>query len=505
MSYIKFSKKVGGALLLLLASCTDLTTNEVDSTVVEDTGGGGPAGNPSELLTTAYRDLGAFTDQANIYALMEHGSDEMIPPTRGVDWGDNGVWRTLHQHTWDPTHSWILNTWNQLNQRVYRATQLLASNPNPTQAAEAKFIRAFNMFWVMDFYGKVPFRGATEGVDVNPAVKTRTEAFDFIVADLEAVLAEPTIPNGNPADNSDNDKVTKAAAHALLARLYLNKAVYSSTAPEGPYTFAPGDMDKVIQHADAVIALGYTLEPNYFDNFSTDGDSELIFTVDTGAGTPQNRWFMTLHYDQNPSGWNGFTTLADFYGTFNDANDQRKGAPSPASVGANFHGITRGFLVGQQYKDNGTKLVDSRSQKDLVFTPDITLSGAATEKGIRVIKYHPVNAGEYILLRFADVYLMKAEALLRKGGGDAAALAIVNDLRAVRGATPLGSLTLGAMLEERGRELYWEGVRRNDQVRFGTWSAAWTEKSNVETFRVLYPIPQQAMDSNPNLTQNAGY
>lgn len=494
-----FSLFALGVLAFMFATCTDLEVVETDSVVLEDVGGAPQPGDPAALLVSAYKDLAAITDQANIYALFDHTSDEMIPPTRGVDWGDNGVWRTLHTHNWDPTHAFVRDAWNQLNQRAFKCNQILFSNPNAQQAAEAKFLRAFFMWQVMDLYGQVPFREADEGIDVDPRVMTRSEAFDFIVKDLEEAL--PNLPNTGPS--ATNSKATQAAANAMLARLYLNKAVYKAGSPEGPYTFDAADMNKVIGYCDAVTAAGYALESDYFKNFSTSAASEIIFT--TAEGSPQNRWFMTLHYSQNPSGWNGFTTLADFYAKFEDG-DQRKGN-YPTPDGSNFSGIGRGFLIGQQYKDDGSILNDSRTQKPLSFSADVPLAGAATEKGIRVIKYHPANAGQYILLRYADVYLMKAEAVLRGGTdpGGKTALQLVNDLRATRSASALGSINEATMLDERGRELYWEGIRRTDQIRFGAFNSTWGEKTNTEAFRVLFPIPQQALDSNPNLRQNAGY
>ncbi len=501
MNYYKNSKIVllGVLSLFLAAACTDLEPEESDSIVLVDAGGGFVPGDPGELLTSAYKDLGAFTDQNNIYALFDHTSDEMIPPTRGVDWGDNGVWRTLHQHTWDPTHSAVLGAWNQLNQRAFKTNQILASNPSAQQAAEAKFLRAFHRWHVMDLFGQVPNREVDEGVDVNPRVLTRSEAFDLIVKDLEEAL--PNLPATGP--KAQNSTATQAAANAMLARLYLNKAVYKAARPEGPYQFDAADMNKVIQYCDAVTAAGYSLESEYFKNFSTSATSEVIFT--SVEGTPQNRWFMTLHYNQNPSGWNGFTTLADFYAKFEDG-DQRKGN-YPAPDGSNFSGIGRGFLIGQQYKDDGSVLIDTRTQKPLSFTQDVPLSGAATDKGIRVIKYHPADAGQYILLRYADVVLMKAEAVLRGGTdpGGKTALELVNQLRQTRGASQLNSLSEADMLDERGRELYWEAIRRVDQVRFGTFDDTWSFKTVTEPFRVLFPIPQQALDSNPNLVQNEGY
>lgn len=486
-----------GAWFSIFMACTDLEVDEKDSIVVKDSDEGFVAGNPAELLNSIYNDdLGALTDQANVYALYTHTSDEMIPPTRGVDWGDNGVWRTLHQHTWDATHAHVLNGWNQLNQRAFKCNQILASNPDAQQAAEAKFLRAFFMWHVMDLYGQVPFREVDEGVDVDPRVFTRAEAFDFIVKDLTEAL--PDLPDTGPSPT--NARATQAAANTMLARLYLNKGVYVSNS-EGEPTFAEEDMNKVIAYCDAVTADGYSLEGQYFRNFSSSATSEIIFS--TPAGSPENRWFMTLHYDQNPSGWNGFTTLADFYAKFEDS-DQRKGSYPPPD-GSEYSGIARGFLIGQQYDDNGDPVINSRNQEPLVYTPEVPLLGANTAQGIRVIKYHPSDAGQYIFLRYADVVLMKAEAVLRGGSGGETALNIVNTLRATRGASPLASLDEATLLDERGRELYWEGYRRVDQIRFGTFDDTWHEKENIEAFRVLFPIPQQALDSNPNLVQNPGY
>jgi len=474
MKSVKLSSNLFFILLIIfsLSACTDLVVEEKDSIIIESSGEGFVAGDPTALLESSYKDLGAMTAQDNIYSLSAHTSDIMIPPTRGVDWGDNGVWRTLHAHTWDATHSFVTNSWNQLNQRAFKCNQIIASNPNPQQAAEAKFLRAFFTYQVMDLFGQVPFREVTEGVDVDPRVFTRTEAFDRVVKDLEEAL--PDLPESGPV--AANSMATKAAANALLARLYINKAIYTATPAEGPYTFESADMDKVIEYADAVEASGYSLETDYFDNFRESATSEVIFT--SAEGTPQNRWMMTLHYDQNPSGWNGFTTLADFYDTFEE-DDSRLGYPASGD-GEEFSGIGRGFLIGDQIKEDGSPLVDSRSDKVLSFTRDVPLAGAATDKGIRIVKYHPADNGQYILLRYADVLLMKAEALLR-------------------------ALTEQDMLDERGRELYWEGIRRTDQIRFGTFTSTWSSKTGTDAYRVLFPIPSLALSSNPNLQQNPGY
>ena len=232
---------VAGVSMAVLSACTDLVNDEKDSVVNKTTDGGFAPVNVTEALASAYKDLSTYSDQAGIYALGEHVTAEMIPPTRGVDWGDNGVWRTLDQHTWDASHSYILSAWNALNQRAYKATEIIASNPNAAQKAQAQFLRAYNMYWVMDYWGAVPFREVTQGVNDLPKVLTRSEAFDLILKDLEEAL--PNLPKAGPSIS--NGTASKAAANFLLAKMYLNKAVYKSAKPEGPYTFDKADMDKV--------------------------------------------------------------------------------------------------------------------------------------------------------------------------------------------------------------------------------------------------------------------
>lgn len=489
-----------------LIAC-DLDYEFVDS--VADTGAGGDNASVSDLLVSAYAQLGAvFHAQNDTYSLTEHSTDELIGPTRGTDWSDNGIWRSLHTHTWDPTHQFVRDGWNDINRGLFRAILVLARNPNPQQAAEAKFLRAYYMFHVVDLFGQVPVRGADDGPDVDPTVLSRSEATDLVIKDLEEAI--PALPDfsGNPG------VATKAAARALLAKALLNKAVFTASNPAGPYTFEAADMDRVIQLTDAI--TGFQLADNYFDNFipaNAETSPELIFTVPNkrgqlvgGGDGPHNKFRMSLHYNQQPDGWNGFTTLASFYNSF-QSGDQRLGGPLDGLTDET--GLNSGFLVGQQFDENGVALTD-RQGNPLVFTPDIKLAGNGEREGIRVVKYIPdfenLGAGEndYVLLRYADVLLMKAEAYLRKGEA-ATALGIVNELRTKRGAAALTTLNEAELLAERGRELYWEGWRRNDQIRFGTFLEAWEEKAVSEDFRVLFPIPQLAVDTNPNLQQNPGY
>ena len=493
---IKVLKFLSVAALVLLgsASCTDLKVNEIDSVVQSSDGTFKPV-DPTSALLTAYKDLSAYTDQANIYALGSHTSGEMIPPTRGTDWGDNGVWRSLDQHTWNSTHGQVTDSWYQLNQRVSKATIILASKPSDAQAAEAKFIRAFNMSHLVDYYGASIFRQVTDGPLANAQVLDRNAAYAQVTKDLTEALA--VLPTGGP--NATRFTATKEAARFLLARMQLNKAVYS-TAGAGPYTFAAADMDAVIANVDAITAAGYSLDGSYFNNFTPTATKEIVLMCHPD-GNPQNRWRMTLHYDQEPDGWNGFTTLADFYGKF-DPKDQRIGIPAKKDS-STFSGIGKGFLRGQQFNKNGVAIIEDRGKTPLFFTDDVPLSGAGVKQGIRVIKYHPAEAKQYNFMRYAEAYLMKVEALLRKGDA-AGALVAVNVLRVSRGAPLLTALTADVLFDERRRELYWEGYGRTDEIRFGKFTSG-AGVVNKEGYTTLFPIPAAALASNPLLKQNPGY
>ncbi len=520
-----------GALISFTA-CTDLELEETDSIFREDSGDGfsGVSDIPS-ALTNSYNSIrDQLNTQENLYALQEVTSDEMLVPTRGTDWGDNGLWRSLHQHTWDSNHQFLLNSWNNHNRNVFNLSELIApeSNANPQQLAEAKFLRAFSMFWVMDLFGQVPFREVTEGASVDPRIMTRSEAFDFVLNDLNEAL--PDLPTAGPGP--ETNFATKASAHFLLAKLYLNKHVYTGNAEA-----SADDMNQVINHVDAIAGDGFGLQSGYFEIFEPDVDSETIWYTNTGVGS---RIWNGLHYNQgavgnDAGGWNGFTTLAEFYDLFegpedsnhpNVGQEERRGYVPLEGTSNNesegfFAGgkdededgyvdgsdIGLGFLYGQQHELDGSMTTD-RQGDPLFYTKELPgLVGNPEETGIRVIKWHPSNGAYYehmVLFRYADAHLMKAEAIMRGGTGENA-LDLVNELRVLRDATPLSSLTDQDMLDERGREMYNEMWRRQDLIRFNQFTDEWAHKPESEDFRVLFPIPNTALTSNPNLTQNEGY
>ncbi|TXN38120.1 RagB/SusD family nutrient uptake outer membrane protein [Flagellimonas hymeniacidonis] len=500
---------IGVVVALLVAqSCTDLEPQFGDSVSVEsDSGAFGGVANATNALETLYNGVENMGDQANEYALMEVSADGIAVLTRGVDWSDNGIWRTLHNHTWDAQHNYVRTAWNNRNAEVLSATQLLdpASGASGAIAAQARVLRAFNMFWILDWFGKVPFRGVNDGVDVNPEVLESQAAFDFILDDLNTAISSGNLSSHGPnSDSATLAQAGEAMARMLRAKLQLNGEAFTGSA---------GDMNAVISDVNAIEDLGYSLDPGtgpngYFDIWDLDvTNTEVIWIMDTFAG---NRMWNMLH--PNQGGWNGFVTLTEnfrLFGTENPAEDARIGLAGP-----DVNGVAVGYLRGQQLDASGA-IIQDRQGNNLVFENELLQSLEVNNErtGLRLIKYpqrgadgRPNPSNNAVFFRFTDAVLMRAEATLRGGSGSPnTALVDVNNVRTRAGAAPLGSVALDDMLDIRMRELNAENWRRQDQVRFGAFAGTWELKTVTEEFRRKYPIPADAIATNPNLTQNEGY
>lgn len=528
------------AVAAILTSCTDLEIEQTDS-VFQDANDASFQGvtDPQSFVDDIYNSLrGQIGDQANLYALSEVTTDASLVPTRGSDWGDNGIWRQLHQHDWRSSHQYIENVWNQWNNTHFRAAQVLSDlTQGDTQLkANASFLRALGMFVILDNYGQIPIRDVTATPFVDPSVISGQEAVDQIVSDLEdAIAGLPTVGPGTGVGASDSPltKASKASARYLLAKVLLNKHIYVGGEPN------TADMNQVISLVEDIEADGYGLVEGYFDIFKNELDNETIWFIPTAVG---NRIWNGLHYNNSPEmvggGWNGFATLAEYYDLFEgDPNtnapgsgqEERRGfVPNsglPVSqvdggIDDNNNGIADGssigfgFLIGQQYGDKGEAL-NARSGRPLKFERNFvdgngnsSLINNSETTGIRVIKYNPrfgAQTEHEIFFRYSDAYLMKAEAMFRAGQDPTA---MMNVLRNLRKATPFTSVTEQDILDERGRELYAEFWRRNDMIRFGQYTRDWELKAASEVgneTRNLFPIPANQLILNPNLTQNPGY
>lgn len=480
------------------------------------------------LLQSCYDGLQGLQTQDLTTALMENTTNESLVPTRGGDWDDNGVWRVMHTHQWNADHSINANVFNNLLGVVFNCTNLLSYVPLSTAGnklqveAEAKFLRAFTMFTVLDLYGQVPFRQPGENLLNPPTVLKGTEAVNFLITEVKAI--RPNLPAITGPTQAF--KASKDAADVLLMKLLLQKGTYANR--QAP-TFAAADMNEVISLADGIINSGrYTLSNNVWDNYAPNNgtiSTENIFTNQniggSRAGNLRAAWYKTNHYNQNKSGWNGFSTLAEVYDKF-EATDQRRGVAYPtgqASLPNTGNRINTGFLVGQQYDLKNDTALNDRKKQPLAFTREVKVQESGTNlevTGIRVyrypIDYAPTNDetpdNDYVIYRFADVYLMKAEAQFRGGtGGAAAAQATLNTVKTKRGATALAAApTAQQILDERQREFFWDGWRRMDEIRFGTFLAPRTLKPSASDPKYLYfPIPTGALAVNPNLEQNPGY
>ncbi|WP_443945800.1 RagB/SusD family nutrient uptake outer membrane protein [Pedobacter sp. AW1-32] len=491
-------------LMFSASSCTKL-----DENLNGQIGNSGiSSNNVTSLVAASYASMvGPYQGPYNWQALQQVTSDETIVPTRGGDWDDNGAWRALFLHRWAPDHARISDVFRDLNSITYVTTNALGYNPSASQAAQLRFLRAFAQFSILDGWGKVPYRVFGEDLTQPSNVRSASEAITFLTTELTTII--PNLPDG-PANVAN-----KNAARTLLMKLYLNKGVFLNRSNP---TFDPADMANVITLANQIGLSGYTLTPNYFDNFAPANatlSTENIFTAQNTGGVAGSDIFSlystTLHYNQNPSGNNGFCTLSDMYNKF-EASDTRRGMSYAGQT--NINGLRIGFLVGQQVNQNGVALKDRRGN-NLAFTPEVSIierdQNHLEVAGIRVFKY-PVdiaNLGsrqmenDWVYFRYADVLLMKAEAQLRTSQ-NAEALTVVNSIRTVRGASALTSLTLDILLDERARELYWEGFRRQDLIRFGKFLQARQEKGVDDPKYLLFPIPDNQI-ANPNLPQNPGY
>lgn len=502
--------------ILLISACTKLDEKLQGEATTEQVGGSG--GSADALLKGVYNSMRLpYQNNDQVFALSEMSTDEQIAPTRGGDWDDNGVWRVLHSHQWDGDNIHIRDAFNNLGGVVYTATNILQFSPSKQQAAEARFLRAFAMFSMLDLFNQVPYREPGEKVTVPAKVRTGAEALDYIMSEVTAVM------NDLPDVAADKHNITKAnqdAARMLLMKCYLNKGVIANRATP---TFNAADMAKVVELADAIITSGrYSFSANYFDNFAPNNGAiskENIFTAENiggvDAGDIRSVWHTVMHYNQNPAGWNGWATLSDFYNKFEAADVRRGAAYTTNGPGNPGKRINVGFLIGQQYDLTTNAALTDRTGAPLIFIPEVHSieTGANLEvTGIRVVKYCPdyVNDGngkvenDFVYYRYSDVLLMKAEALLRQGN-TAGALVPVNIVRIARNVAPWASVTLDQLLDERGREFYWECSRRSDLIRFGKFLQPWQEKPTDDPKYLLFAIPSQQLAVNPNLKKNPGY
>jgi hypothetical protein len=407
----------------------------------------------------------------------------------------------LHYNSWVPTDgiptalfARIMNVAALTNEYIRVTTPKLDDPDIKKFHMEARFLRALAYYYGIDLFGNMPFvTEANLPGAYFPPQKSRAELFAYVESELLAIKPDMLEPREDFPNNYG--RADKGACALLLAKLYLNAEVYIG---QEKYTEA-------ITQLEEVIAGPYALAARYQNNFLADNhnSTETIFAQlfdGTRSQAYDGLWVMIFGNEGN-TGWSGLRTTSAFVDKFN---------ASPNEARALFAKEDKG-----QQKEIDV-VGNSKHGYGIFKFKNVTSTGAPVS-----------NPGfqdtDYPMFRLADAYLMYAEAVLRGGsGGDlATALGYVNAIRTRSGdvadgkaAGAVGSIDLDFILDERARELYWEGHRRTDLIRFGKYTGTtylWPFKGGVKEgasipdFRKIFPIPAADLATNPNLKQNSGY
>ena len=566
------------------------------------TGQNGPAGSP---------DIADIDEGFSQFSRMLFNLNEITTDHAVVGWGDPGL-PDLHGMYWSSSNDFTEAMYYRLAQAVSFSNSFiknaseLSGDEVSVFVAEARFLRAYAYYNLLDLYGNVPL--TTEISTELPTQSNRTELFNFIESELMDI--ESALLASNEYGRVDN-----IAAHALLSRLYLNAEAWT-----GQDRYAD-----CVTYSQNVINSGYTLNMNDANGNGTAYDE--LFLADNDVNGAQNEFIFALNFDgmqsqtwggttflvhaaiggtMNPSefgvngGWGGLRTTKNLVNQFavdldvlntslgaqsdwglvgsatpngwngpdvemyqtgpqefsiyaelgsgelkfrfnedwgnnfgdngNDGTLESGGANIPISAGTYFIVMDLGagtYTISPFSSDKRGMFHSDGQNLEIESIPPF-------EDGYAVTKWKNVDsngnqgsdsAGNFVdtdipLIRLAEIYLNYAEATLRGGGGDTnTAVSLINQIRergfgGSSGTISSGDLTLDFILDERSRELYWEGLRRTDLIRYNRFTSSsylWPFKGNeatgvgVDEYRNLFPLPANVVAINSNLTQNEGY
>lgn len=510
--------------ILLVASCTKDLNREPIVQVTSASVYSSPTTIKEALaklyggLTLSGQDVAASPDinfsdvGSNVYFRNWWESEELPTDEAVIAWNDGDL-QEYHTMNWTPEMAYLTLWYNRVFYEVAICNEFIRELPAAkinsfsssdaanikTYVNEARFLRALSYWHAIDNFGNPPFATETSPVGVSPTQASRDSVFKFVeseLLDLQNLLPAP--------GQNEYGRVDQAAVWALLTRLYLNAQVYTGT----------DRSSDCITYCNKIIGSNdYALSTNYAWLFETDNHTtskEIIWALRANGLTSQsygNTTFlvhaevggnMTPGEEGIGGGWGGLRVTSNLFSLFDTANDHRAM-----------------FFTNGQTED----IADLKNFND----------------GFSVTKFKNVSStgvpgsdptGNFVDLdfpffRLGEIYLTYAEAVLRGGtGGDMnTALGYINALRDraygnASGEITLGQLTLPFILTERGRELYWEGTRRTDLIRFGSFTSStylWPWKGGsingvgVSSNLNLYPLSSADIVSNPKLKQNPGY
>ncbi|WPU91608.1 RagB/SusD family nutrient uptake outer membrane protein [Mucilaginibacter sabulilitoris] len=533
MSNLKYIAAVSVLMITALTACKSNLDEVVYSDVTSTTY---KYDNTNAAIGIVYAKMRDMFGHQNYYMLEETTSDELVMPANASGWDDGGIYKHMHLHTYnseDPQLNNMFNTFysgiincNRIIEQIEKGTIApVAGSSKEALLGEMRTVRAFYYWLVCDNFGNAPLV-TTSGKEL-PQMTARKDIYDFVVTELTASI--PAL--SEVQDKTMYGRFNKWAAKALLANVYLNAQVYAGQAKWAECLAQCND-----------IVGKYTLENNYSDIFKTQNENspEIVFaipfdqTLAQGLFTEMYSWHGALKGKKNmqatPWGSGSAMGISQFIDTYS-ANDER---------------LNDTWLIGPQFGTDGKPLLGSYDQagKPLNFTKDIP-NGLFTgeSEGYRMNKFE-VQLGamsnlsnDFPFFRYGQVLMMKAECLLRTGDA-AQAAALVTQVRArafkknpAEAAVTAADLTkntvykygyvenykivdpadqstvqYGGFLDQLGYEFAWEGFRRRDDIRFGVYTKkSWLSHKPKGDDKIIFPLPQQALNSNPNLKQNPGY
>lgn len=514
------------------------------------------------------------SDGGSVHTFQEFSSDASMIPGRQGDWVDGGAWQNIFLHNFESSVSKYNDVWNNLyrviglaNSSIDRLNKYLDEHPEYAEYVyELRALRAVYYYYVMDLFGQVPLVVSSQVSANEVAQSNRSDVFKFVTSELAECI--PHLSDSKSQNEGEYyGRITKAVAYMCMAKCAINAPVYTidDTTPTSYSAFVGTDKsgkataseeqgktvsemgkninitldgktrnawETAVYCADQIASLGYRLQPSYADNFivANQNSVENIWTRPNDCVNYKIEDYnivRTLHYNHGGAigyqGWNGACSskqqmLVYGYGTAN---------PDPR--------LKLNFYTDKDYmEETGKAVEDGATDKPLEYMPlavkvDFTAADdphAMKCSGARMKKYEFDKSttqqysfnNDLVIWRYADALLLKAEAEYRMGN-KAEALTIVNEVRGRVAATPRTELTLNDILDERMLELAWEGVRRQDQIRFCTFTEPTADRfkgvthnasagdynDDTQGYTMVYPIPYAVLNLNKKLGQNPGY
>ncbi len=463
-------------------------------------------------------DLGSSVDEGfSQYMRGYWQCQELTTDEAMIAWGesDNKTIKDLNFNTWDKdnvfTEAFFARVFFQIglcNEFLRETTPEKLSSRGVSEElktqitrfrAEVRFLRALTYYHGIDVFGNIPFMTDADVLGLKPSMQNREFVFDYIIKELDAIDADLAAPKSNEYGRAD-----QAAAWMLKAKLFLNSKVYTKTDRSADALLA----------VNKVIASGYSIIP----------DRKKLFQADNNSNGAQNEIIFPLVSDGLKSQtWGGMTYIV------HASCDNAVGTLLGVDSGWKGYRVRKEFAETVGTDDARVTYVAGNTDPASITNPTVDTNQDAFLQGKKLTKFSNVRSDgakassatfpdtDFPLFRMGDAYLMYAELAANGFGDKVVAMGYINDLRkrANANATTVtaSEVTPNLVLNERAKELYWEGYRRQDLIRFGKYLSGynWEWKGGVKAgvdlpdYRLLFAIPANELRSNSNLSQNTGY